>query len=243
MVAARSPGGVRWPAVGRGGSGGGCAGEAGVAGPVSCGGASPVVGGVVVVAEEFGEDRGGDCDREGEERAGSGCAWRDPEFAESAADALGSDVRARFRAWEQPRAGRVLPLVAEQCSELFGYRDGVATEPKPDLAVVDLDLFGAEPDDPGDELAVEQQERSGDADPGLGVAVVKQPAGLVEAGGVIDGRVGRAGRRARNVERRDDPGRARPGQECAGWEGAARRPVQPLVDVCLSGLLERRSLS
>jgi hypothetical protein len=87
-----------------------------------------VVGGVVVVAEEFGEDRGGDCDGEGDERAGSGCAWADPEFAESAADALGSDVRAWFRAWEQPWAGRVLLLVAEQRSELFGYRDGISAE-------------------------------------------------------------------------------------------------------------------
>jgi hypothetical protein len=36
--------------------------------------------------------------------------------------ALGSDVRALFRAWEQPRAARVLPLPAEQRSELFGYQ-------------------------------------------------------------------------------------------------------------------------
>jgi hypothetical protein len=47
-----------------------------------------------------------------------------------------------------------------------------------------VDIFAAEPDDAGDELAVEQQQRSGDADRGLGVAVVKQPAGLCEAGGV-----------------------------------------------------------
>jgi hypothetical protein len=221
------------------GSSGRRAGEAGVTGPVSCGGAAPVVGGVVVVAEEFGEDRGGDCDGERDERAGSGCLWADPEFAKSAADALGSDVRARFRAREQPRASRVFPLAAQQRGDLFGDRDGVVTEPKPDLVAVDLDIFAAEPDDAGDELSVEQQQRSGDADRGLGVAVVKQAASLVEAGGVIDRRVGRARRRSRNVQRRDEPGRVRPGQERAGWERAARRPVQPLVDVCLPGLPER----
>ena len=100
-------------------------------------------------------------------------------------------------------------------------------------------LAGVLPMHAGDELAVEQQQRSGDADRGLGVAVVKQPADLCEAGGVIDGRVGRAGRRARDVQRRDDPGRVRPGQERAGWQCAARRAVQPIVDVGLSGLLER----
>ena len=50
-----------------------------------------------------------------------------------------------FRAWEQPRAARVLPLVAEQHSELFGYRDGIVAEPKPDLAVIDLDILAAAP--------------------------------------------------------------------------------------------------
>ncbi len=53
----------------------------GVAGPVAGGFASPVVGGVVVVAEELGEDRGGDSHGEREERARSGDSWADPELA------------------------------------------------------------------------------------------------------------------------------------------------------------------
>src|SRR5450755_56336 len=86
MVAARSSGGgpvlcFRVVAVGVRESGGGCAGEVGVAGPVAGGFASPEGGGVVVVAEEFGEDRGGDGDRERKERARSGGAWGDPELA------------------------------------------------------------------------------------------------------------------------------------------------------------------
>ena len=143
--------------------GGGCAGEAGVAGPVACGGASPVVGGVVVVAEELGEDRRGDGDREREQRARSGCAGGDPELAEPAADPLGPDVRAWLCAWEQPRLCGMFALVAQQRGELWRDCDRVVTEPKSNLAVVGLDIFVAEPDDAGDELTVEQKQRPGDA--------------------------------------------------------------------------------
>jgi hypothetical protein len=200
-----------------------------------------VVGGVVVVAEEFGEDRGGDGDCEREERAGAGGARGDPELAKSAADAFGSDVRAGFGAGEQPRVGGVLVLVSQQCGEWFGDGDGVLTEAEWRVVVlVDLEVGGAESDDAGDELAVEQQQRSGDPDRRLDVVIVKKRAGLSEACGVIDRRVARPRWRPRDVQRREDPGGVRPVQERAGRDRSAWRTGQPVVELSLSGPLERQ---
>jgi hypothetical protein len=119
-------------------------------------------------------------------------------LAEPAADAFGSDVRAGFGAGEQPRVGGVLVLVSQQCGEPFRDGDGVLAEAEVhDVVLVDLEVGGAESDDAGDELAVEQQQRSGDPGRRLDLFVVQKRAGLSEACGVIDRRLlVRAGGRA-----------------------------------------------
>jgi hypothetical protein len=129
--------------------------------------------------------------------------------------------------------------MAEECGERFGDGDRVLTETELHVVVlIDLEVGGAESDEAGDELAVEQQQRSGDPDRRLDVVVVEKRAGLSKACGVIDRRVARSGRRARDVERRDDPGGVCPVQERAVWERSAWWAGQPLVELSLCGLLE-----
>ena len=52
---------------------------------------------------------------------------------------------------------------AEQCGEWVGDLDRVVAEPEADLRSVEVEVVGAERDDPGDALAVEQDQAARDA--------------------------------------------------------------------------------
>ena len=106
----------RRPSVLRASVGGG-AGEAGVAGPVAAGGPAPAVGGVVVEAEQLGEDWRWDACGECEQRSWAGGVCVDSEFAQAASESLGSDVGSWFRAGEQLLGGRPRLLAAQQIGE------------------------------------------------------------------------------------------------------------------------------
>jgi len=84
------------------------------------------------------------------------------------------------------------------------------------VVLVDLDVGGAESDEAGDELAVEQQQRARDPGRRLDLVVVEERAGLSQACGVIDRRVARSRRWAHDVQCGDESGGVCPVQE-RGW--------------------------
>ena len=122
-----------------------------------------MVGGVVAVAEQLAEDGGGDVGGEREQRCGTAGVGADAELAQAAADALGPDVGAWLGAGQQPWSGGLGVQGAEQCGEWVGDLDRVVAEPEADLRSVEVEVVGAERDDPGDALAVEQDQAARDA--------------------------------------------------------------------------------
>jgi hypothetical protein len=122
-----------------------------------------VVGGVVAVAEQLAEDRGGDAGGEREQRRGAAGLGMDAELAQAAADPLGPDVGARFGAGQQPRSGGLCVHGAEQRGEWVVDLDRVRAELEEDVWAAQVEVVVAEGDDAGDALAVEQDQAARDA--------------------------------------------------------------------------------
>jgi hypothetical protein len=114
-------------------------------------------------SEQLAEHGGGDAGGEREQCRGTAGLWADAELAQAAADALGSDVGARLGAGQQPWSRGLGVQGAEQRGEWVGDFDRVVAELEADPWAVQVEVVAAEGDDPGDALAVEQDQAARDA--------------------------------------------------------------------------------
>jgi hypothetical protein len=152
---------------------------------------------VDVDAEHSGEQSGGEFSGELEQCGRAGLAGLDAEVFEAFSQMGGSDRAAGLTAGNSQDEGVAAPVVA--CPRLpsktwrgevgdgLGHGDGCGAELDRHRGVVDRDVVGGEPGDPGDGLGVEQDEQTGEAVSGADGVVVKETPGGVSAGLLVDG--------------------------------------------------------
>jgi hypothetical protein len=138
------------------------------------------------------------------ERGAAAGLGSDPEFAEAVAESGGGKGSAGLQSGEQPAGGAwgadsgVGAAGAgeglDELGERFGDVQVVGSESEKDLRALSFDLVVGDRHDPGQVLAVEQQQCSGDPVGEFDGVVVQEPGDLGPPFVVVGGRAGVAAR-------------------------------------------------